>query len=44
MNLIGSALILASMLKAFNVSAFAMEAAWAGLAVFGLVRLVLPKR
>lgn len=43
MNLVGSALILASMLKAFNVSAFAMEATWAALAVFGLVRLALRR-
>lgn len=40
MNLLGSGLILLSMREAFNLSAFLMEAAWAALAVFGLVRLL----
>lgn len=43
LNLIGSALILLSMTEAFNLAAFLMEAAWAGLAVFGLVRLALRR-
>ena len=44
LNLLGSALILLSMLHAFNLSAFLMEAAWAATAVFGLVRLIRPGR
>ena len=43
MNLVGSALILLSMTHAFNLSAFLMEAAWAGMALFGLVRLALQR-
>ncbi len=43
MNLVGSALILLSMTHAFNLSAFLMEAAWAGMALFGLVRLDLRR-
>ncbi len=43
MNLIGSSLVLLSMLHAFNLSAFLMEAAWAVIAAFGLVRLVLKR-
>ena len=38
MNLIGSALILLSMTHAFNLSAFLMEAAWAAMAAYGLLR------
>ena len=41
MNLIGSLLVLLSMTRAFNLSAFLMEAAWAVMALFGLVRLVM---
>ncbi len=44
MNLIGSLLVLASLLSKFNLSAFLMEAAWAVVALFGLVRLALKKR
>lgn len=44
MNLFGSVLILASMLYAFNLSAFLMEAAWAAMALLGLVRLALRRR
>lgn len=43
LNLVGSALILLSMTAAFNLSAFLMEAAWAGLALFGLARLALRR-
>ena len=43
MNLVGSALILASMREAFNLSAFLMEAAWAAMAAFGLVKLALRR-
>ena len=44
MNLVGSALILGSMWRAFNLPAFLMEAAWAAMALFGLVRLLLRGR
>ncbi len=44
LNLIGSALILLSMTHAFNLSAFLMEASWAALSLFGLVRLLLARR
>ncbi len=44
MNLVGSGLILLSMTRAFNLSAFLMEAAWAGLATFGLFRTVIRRR
>ena len=40
LNLFGSALILLSMMHAFNLSAFLMEAAWAAMAAFGLVKLL----
>lgn len=43
MNLVGSSLVLLSMLHAFNLSAFLMEAAWAVIAVFGLVRLAVRR-
>jgi uncharacterized membrane protein HdeD (DUF308 family) len=44
MNLFGSALILVSMIRAFNFSAFLMEAAWAVMALYGLLKLVLPRK
>ena len=44
MNLFGSALILVSMIRAFNLSAFLMEAAWAAMALYGLLKLVLPRK
>lgn len=44
MNLVGSLLILWSMVTAFNLSAFLMEAAWAATALFGLGRLALGRR
>ena len=44
LNLFGSGLILLSMLHAFNLSAFLMEASWAAMAVFGLVKLVVGRR
>ena len=43
MNLVGSALILLSMRRAFNLSAFLMEAAWAAMALYGLVRLAFRR-
>lgn len=44
LNLVGSGLILLSMVRAFNLSAFLMEAAWAAMAGFGLVKLLLKRR
>ena len=44
MNLGGSVLILLSMTHAFNLAAFLMEAAWAGMAAYGLVRLALHRQ
>jgi hypothetical protein len=43
LNLIGSGLILLSMTRAFNLSAFLMEAAWAAMAAFGLVKLIVAR-
>lgn len=40
LNLFGSGLILLSMMHAFNLSAFLMEAAWAAMAAFGLIKLI----
>jgi hypothetical protein len=44
MNLVGSGLILLSMIQAFNFSAFLMEAAWAAMALYGMVKLALRRR
>ncbi|MDP9102815.1 MAG: hypothetical protein M3N05_02255 [Pseudomonadota bacterium] len=44
LNLFGSGLILLSMVRAFNLSAFLMEAAWAAMAAFGLVKLLFARR
>jgi K+ transporter len=44
LNLFGSGLILLSMLHAFNLSAFLMEASWAAMAAFGLAKLTLARR
>jgi paired small multidrug resistance pump len=44
MNLFGSLLILASMIRAFNLSAFLMEAAWAAMALYGLLKLLIQRR
>ncbi|MGH6987653.1 MAG: CBU_0592 family membrane protein [Caulobacteraceae bacterium] len=43
LNLAGAALILVSLLAAFNLAAFLMEAAWAAIALFGLIRLALKR-
>lgn len=44
MNLAGSGLIIVSLLRVFNLSAFLVEAAWAAIAGFGLLRLMLHRR
>jgi len=41
MNLTGAGLILLSLTRAFNPAAFAMEAAWAAVAGYGLARRLL---
>ena len=43
LNFLGSGLILLSMLKAFNLSAFFMEASWAAMALFGLAKLAFTR-
>jgi len=44
MNLAGACLVMYSLTRNFNLSAFLMEAAWAVVAAFGLFRLVLKHR
>jgi hypothetical protein len=44
MNLTGACLVMFSLSRDFNLSAFLMEAAWAAVAAFGLVRLMLKRR
>ena len=44
MNLVGSCLVMLSLTRAFNLSAFLMEAAWAVVALFGLARLLFTRR
>ncbi|MHB8530020.1 MAG: CBU_0592 family membrane protein [Caulobacteraceae bacterium] len=43
MNLIGACLIMLSLTKAYNLPAFLMEAAWAAVAAFGLIRIALKR-
>ena len=43
MNLVGSCLVMASLTRAFNLSAFLMEASWAVVALFGLARLAFRR-
>ena len=44
MNLFGASLVLFSMIHAFNLAAFVMESAWALVAIYGLIRLVVTRR
>ena len=44
MNLTGACLVMLSLTRNFNLSAFLMEAAWAVVATFGLIRLTLKPR
>jgi hypothetical protein len=44
MNLSGSLLVVVSLLRAFNLPAFIVEASWSALALFGLLRLALSRR
>ena len=43
LNFVGASLILLSLWKDFNLSAALIEAAWALIALFGLVRLALRR-
>ncbi len=43
-NLIGASLVMVSLSHDFNLSAFLMEAAWAVVAAFGLLRLMFKGR
>ena len=43
MNFAGACLSLLSLTTDFNLSAFLMEAAWAAVAAFGLVRIALRR-
>lgn len=44
MNLVGAGLVMLSLTRNFNLSAFIMEAAWACVAAYGLIRLILRRR
>jgi drug/metabolite transporter (DMT)-like permease len=44
LNFVGSCLVILSLLRTFNLSAFLMEAAWALVALFGLARAVFRRR
>ena len=44
LNLTGATLILGSLAVRFNLAAALMEAAWALVALYGLIRLVLGRR
>ncbi len=44
MNLAGALLVLVSLYNRFNLAAFVMEAAWALVALYGLLRLTFTRR
>ena len=44
MNFLGSSLVLASLSRNFNLSAALMEGAWALVALFGLIRVIIARR
>jgi hypothetical protein len=44
MNLAGAALVLVSLVQRFNLAAFVMEASWALVALYGLLRLAFTRR
>lgn len=44
MNLTGAGLVMVSLTQKFNLAAFVMEAAWAVVALFGLLRLAFTRR
>ena len=43
MNLAGAGLVLLSLTHTFNLAAFLMEAAWALVALYGLIRVVVRR-
>jgi hypothetical protein len=43
MNLVGAGLVMASLAQRFNLAAFLLEAAWALVALWGLVRLAAAR-
>lgn len=43
-NLLGSGLILASLLRSFNLASFVIEAFWIAISVIGLVRWAWARR
>ena len=43
-NLVGAALLLASLAVHFNLAAFVLELAWAAIALLGLVKAVIARR
>jgi membrane-bound ClpP family serine protease len=43
MNLLGAGLVMASLAQRFNLAAFLLEAAWALVALWGLVRLAAAR-
>ena len=43
LNLLGAALIIASLLFNFNLSAFIMETVWVAISLFGLYRYFRPQ-
>lgn len=43
-NLVGASLVMLSLTHDFNLAAFLMEAAWAVVAAFGLIRLAIRRR
>jgi uncharacterized membrane protein len=43
-NLVGSLMVVVSLLYRFNLPAFIMEASWALVALYGLAKLALRKR
>ena len=43
-NLLGAALLLSSLAVHFNLAAFVLEIAWAGIALLGLVRAISARR
>jgi hypothetical protein len=44
MNAAGAMLVLVSLLYAFNLSVFVMEAAWLAVSIYGIVRVRKTKR
>ena len=44
MNLAGACLVMLSLTHDFNLSAFLMEACWAAVAAYGLVRATITRR